>query len=289
MFTILNKEYPAPEASERSIITSLLFGLFIGLFLVLFEPFDINTLQYEYKTLKFLFFGFITAFVMLIFRYVLPLLWPEVFSDRHWKIKHEILFFLIILFFIANLNGLYINYLNSLKFSWKNYFWIIQVTMMLGSIPICFLVLINYNRMLKKYMQEGKQLQVKSTSKKASFTIKIPLETNQEYLIIDAETLLYIEADGNYIAVIEDKGHDLSKNLYRISLSRVEDHLNTDHILKCHRSFIVNLNKVTHIKGNAQGFKLTLANCSMVVPVSRKFVPIFKSYFSQKNTLSTSP
>jgi DNA-binding LytR/AlgR family response regulator len=41
--------------------------------------------------------------------------------------------------------------------------------------------------------------------------------------------------------------------------------------VKCHRSCIVNLDKVVKVSGNAQGFKLHLKETDFVVPVARKY------------------
>jgi DNA-binding LytR/AlgR family response regulator len=40
-------------------------------------------------------------------------------------------------------------------------------------------------------------------------------------------------------------------------------------LFRCHRAYIVNLDRVTNIGGNAQGYRLSLSNNPEVVPVSR--------------------
>jgi DNA-binding LytR/AlgR family response regulator len=55
-------------------------------------------------------------------------------------------------------------------------------------------------------------------------------------------------------------------------------------IVRCHRSYLVNLNAVNEINGNAQGLKLSInkmpsGGCS--VPVSRSYVGDFKVAFAQ--------
>lgn len=83
MLGIIDQKYPAPNPDLRSIATSLMFGVFIGLFLLFFEPFDINLSTNENKVFQLLFFGLITTIVFLIFLYILPLALPKVFSDKH--------------------------------------------------------------------------------------------------------------------------------------------------------------------------------------------------------------
>lgn len=62
--------------------------------------------------------------------------------------------------------------------------------------------------------------------------------------------------------------------MLRSSLSRLENQLEGQNIVRCHRSFIVNLDKVEKVTGNAQGYKLHLETPELVVPVARKYSEI---------------
>ena len=66
--------------------------------LVFFEPFDINISYGEDQVLEVFFFGFISTIVLILFLFVLPYLLPKVFSDLHWSVKHQLLFYFIMLF-----------------------------------------------------------------------------------------------------------------------------------------------------------------------------------------------
>ncbi|MEL6720701.1 MAG: LytTR family DNA-binding domain-containing protein [Bacteroidota bacterium] len=284
MLNIFNKPYPPSEPGKTSILLSAGLGLLVGAFLIFFEPFDISRMDLEYKTIKIALYGVITFLAMLFFLHFLPMLAPKLMSDKHWKVKHEIVFLMLMIFFIATLNGLYVNYINELDFSWRNYYIIIRDTAIVGIVPICFIVLIDQNRKWQKYakaadsiqLQEAEILEELRTSK-----IQIPLPNNASIIEIDPIHLLFIEADGNYVEVRESVANEVSKQLHRTTLSYLESQLYASHIVKCHRSFLVNLNQVTKVEGNAQGFRLTLQEGLAVVPVSRKFVPMIKSFFAE--------
>ena len=151
IFNILYKPYPPAEPGKTSILLALGLGLLVGAFLTFFEPFDIARMEMEYKSIKISLYGLITFFSMLFFLHFLPILLPQWMSDKFWKVKHEIGFLLVMILFIATLNGLYINYINELDFSWKNYLIIIRDTAIVGIVPISFIVLINQNRKWQKY------------------------------------------------------------------------------------------------------------------------------------------
>ena len=72
----------------------------------------------------------------------------------------------------------------------------------------------------------------------------------------------------------------MKKVTYRIQLSEFETQLKeASSLVRCHRSYMVNLKKVKNVSGNAQGLKLELINQSEIIPVSRKYIPIVKQFF----------
>ena len=283
MLRILAQKYPAPSPVVRNLIVAILFGSFIGLFLLFFEPFDINLSTNENKVFQLIFFGCITSIVLLIFLYILPLLFPKIFSDEHWKVKHQIIFYLIILFVIATFNGIYTNYINSLPFSWSNYWWIISRTFVLGGIPIAFLTLLDYQRKTKFNSHQASNILSSKNEflKNSNETIhQIATDLKNETISFNENEFNYAIAEGNYIDVHFLVEHTLKKVTYRITLSSFEMQLEeTSSLVRCHRSYLVNLNKVENISGNAQGLKLELKNQLEIVPVSRKYIPIVKQFF----------
>jgi len=285
MLNILNRPYPPAEPGKTSILLATGLGLLVGAFLTFFQPFDIAQMEFEYKSIKIFLYGLITFFAMLIFLHFLPMVVPKWMSDKFWKVKHEIVFLLLMILFIATLNGLYINYINDLDFSWRNYWIIIRDTAIVGIVPISFIVLIDQNRKWQKYAKAAGQIQIQETKTQKEIVsprIQISLGSNNTILEIDPTMLLFVEADGNYVEISEFATDKVSKKLYRTSLRYLESQIDIPYIVKCHRSFLINLNQVTKVDGNAQGFRLSLKESEVTVPVSRKFVPLIKSFFGEK-------
>ena len=284
MLSIFNHAYPPPEPGTRGILVSIFFGVFIGFFLIFFEPFGLDRADYAYKTATLSVFGFISAFVSLIFINIIPLLFKSIFSYKNWMVKHQILFYFIALFFIATLNGLYLNYLNQLDFSWISYWTIIKQTFILGGMPICFIVLLDYNRRMHLNLNEAKALVINQNEKlntPQENQIEIFTGINKQLFTINTNSFLYASAQGNYIYVFEQESYKVSKTLHRVSLTHFEEQLNDKNLVRCHRSFVINLMKVKHVTGNAQGLKLEVENIDELVPVSRKYLPIVKKHFAR--------
>tara|TARA_R110002126_G_scaffold286177_3_gene437660 strand:- start:1900 stop:2763 length:864 start_codon:yes stop_codon:yes gene_type:complete len=283
MLRILTQKYPAPSPVLRNLITATSFGLFIALFLLFFEPFDINLSNNENKVSQLLFFGCITTIVLVLFLYILPLLLPKVFSDKNWKVRHQMIFYLVILFVIATFNGIYTNYINSLPFSWYNYWWIISRTFVLGGIPIAFITVLDYNQKVKFNTNQASNIlkrkkELLEDSKETTHTISTDLKN--ETFSLNEHDFHYAIAVGNYVDICYLHENILKKITYRITLSSFGTQLSeTSYLIRCHRSYIVNLKKVENISGNAQGLKLELNNQTEIVPVSRKYIPIVKQFF----------
>lgn len=283
MLKIVNHKYPAPRPGTRSFIVAILFGFFIGLFLLFFEPFDINLSKNENKVFQLIFFGCITTIVLLIFLIILPLLPTRIFSDENWKVKHQVIFYLIILFVIATFNGIYTNYINSLPFSWSNYWWIISRTFVLGGIPISFLTLLDYQHKAKSNRNQAHDIQnIKNAfiPKSNETAHQISTDLKSETISFREDDFIYAKAVGNYIDMFYLVENTLKRVTYRITLSSFEVQLGeSSSLVRCHRSYLVNLKKVVNITGNAQGLKLELKNQSEIIPVSRKYIPIVRHSF----------
>lgn len=282
MFRLFNQKYPSPNPGLKSILTALLFGLFIGLFLLFFEPFDINLSTYDHKVLVLLFYGLITAVVLFIFLFMFPLAIPKLFSDKHWRVKHQIVFYFTILFLIATLNGIYTNYINSLSFSWSNYWWIINRTFVLGGIPITFLTLIDYKRRVAfNVTQANDILKTKKNFEKNLNNVVHQFSTDlkNETISFNEDDFYYAMADGNYIDMYLSDENQIKKATHRVTLSSFEHQLKSSCLKRCHRSYLVNLKKVENISGNAQGLKLKIKRQTETIPVSRKYIPLVKQFF----------
>jgi len=88
-------------------------------------------------------------------------------------------------------------------------------------------------------------------------------------------------AVGNYTDLYFFHGGKLTGTTYRISLTSFEKQLDASNLQRCHRSYLVNLNKVTNVSGNAQGLRLTLTDGAIEIPVSRKYIPDIKKSLSR--------
>jgi len=287
MLRILVQEYPAPRPVLKSLIIAVLSGLFIALFLLYFEPFNLHLNTDGNKVFHMSFFGCITTFVLLFFLFVFPVLLPNLFSDKNWKLGYQMILNMLILIVIATFNSIYSNYINSIPFGWDSYWLILSRTSVLGILPIAFITFSDYYLKVKSSLNfvsnilENKKEFLKDSKE---VTHQISTDLKSETFSFKENDFNYAIAVGNYIDMCSFDENTLKKVTYRVSLSSFEIQLKeSSNLIRCHRSCLVNLNKVKNISGNAQGLKLELINQSEIISVSRKYIPVVNQFF-QKNS-----
>jgi DNA-binding LytR/AlgR family response regulator len=86
--------------------------------------------------------------------------------------------------------------------------------------------------------------------------------------------IIGISSIDNYLKVITQKNREVQKSIVlRGTLRKVENSLlNSDCLIKCHRSHIVNLYWVQKISGNSLNKKLVMKIGNIEIPISRSKV-----------------
>jgi DNA-binding LytR/AlgR family response regulator len=299
MFRLLRQPYPTEESVRRRLIKSVLIGLFVGLFLLAFQPFGLDDWETVNKAQKILGFGLVTLLVMLADSLFLPALFPRYFSDQDWTVGREILRTLALILVIAIGNRLYLAWI--IEEGSAAYGWIpmIGMTFVVGIFPTVGAILLNYIVQLRKYSRVAAEFpdQSASSARKEPWlreqvtvvrmeddpdtTLVLVAENEKDTVSLSARSLLFIESSDNYCTVVYHNSNPANsdkplKPLLRSSLSRLEAQIAAKrnfrfHIVRCHRSYVVNLDRVERVTGNAQGYKLHLLGGQFQVPVARRF------------------
>ncbi|HSV88323.1 MAG TPA: LytTR family DNA-binding domain-containing protein [Bacteroidales bacterium] len=103
----------------------------------------------------------------------------------------------------------------------------------------------------------------------------IPFKDENESLKLSIKSydLLYLEANDNYVTIHYKSGDNLKKFTLRNTLKNIEKQMEDYPLLRCHRSFMVNIDQVKMLKREYSQFNLWLDEAGTVsIPVSRSFV-----------------
>jgi len=99
---------------------------------------------------------------------------------------------------------------------------------------------------------------------------------------IKKENLLYLESAENYVSICYLNKGKVSKYLLRDTLKKIEESFSGTEIIRCHRSYMVNFDKVKVIRKDKDGLKLELDNPSIIdLPVSKTYVNSVMQTFSK--------
>jgi hypothetical protein len=99
---------------------------------------------------------------------------------------------------------------------------------------------------------------------------------------VKKENLLYLESAENYVNICYLNKGKVSKYLLRDTLKKIEESFAGTEIVRCHRSYIVNFEKVKVIRKDKEGLKLEFDSPSMAdIPVSKTYVNAVMQTFSK--------
>jgi len=90
---------------------------------------------------------------------------------------------------------------------------------------------------------------------------------------VQIDALYYIESDTNYITIFYSDNGKLEKYLMRLSLRMVLEQNASEQLVRCHRSYIVNFDKVKLYKKDKEGGIIELSHDSLpTIPVSKSHI-----------------
>jgi len=270
MLNPFNKPYPFNDNLKHN--SKIVFFISVGvlLFLLLLEPFEISFLPTPEKYYLIIGFGVITFLSLSLHLLFLPSIFPKTFSSLKWNIKKEIFWNLWILFTILTGYFLYCKTLAILKFDFN----MVIKLILTAIIPITGLIIINQNRMLRSHLKLAGELNKKLKDNKLRLEeiIHFNSDYQKDSLAIKIGLLLFIRSANNYIEVFWKDGDSVKNQMVRCSMAYTEELLKEHKfIVKCHRSFIVNINFIDRFEGNLQGYKLYFENIDFPIPVSKNF------------------
>jgi len=273
----LDSPFPFYLNDDRKNVSFIFFvSLFVVFFLQVYHTTHQHALTVGHKFL----FGGITFVVLFFNIIILPRMFPQTFDAEQWTIKKYILFTLLHCVVIGLVSAL----VEKLFLFPTCTFWELVVganrsVAQTGVITITIMTLFLRNNVLKQNLrsatQANRELNKIKTLKRETqagngqnLNLTLQSETS-ETLSFHLPDLLYIEADDNYSTVVWRDNQGIHKKLLRANLKNIESQINNNFAIRCHRSYLVNVNAIGNISGNTNGYKLQILDTDIAIPVSR--------------------
>lgn len=90
------------------------------------------------------------------------------------------------------------------------------------------------------------------------------------------EDLLYLEAADNYVLIHYLDGDKQLKYMIRTTLKRIEQEFPAKNLVRCHRSFMINIDHVRTIRKEKEGLIINFESpVNITVPISKTYLDVF--------------
>ena len=271
----LLKPYPLFVKPKPKLIIAFGIGLFIFVFLSIFNPFDFETFTKQESLYYKVLYSSITIVVILVNVFIVQFLFSSFINKKSWKVYKEILIDLEIVIVITILNWILSDYSSFYdKDSYFDFRFFLMATISVGVIPLSFYIVVEERIFSKRQEQKKKEQKVKqNTIIDVGDVVTIKGDNKNEIIKIELQGLLYITSEKNYCSIFYLEDGKIKEKLLRSSLNKIERQLKPyNFVFRCHKSFIVNMNNIEKIIGNAHRYNFVLKNVSnILIPISRKF------------------
>jgi hypothetical protein len=249
------------------------------------QPLGINFLKSEHDGYFVLGAGFLTTATLFLNTLILPGLFPRLFNPEKWTIRKEIIWNSWMFGNLFSLFTMMAWLAKTISYTDLPFF----RTGALSLLPLILFNLISYNLSLKMKVVEMID-SGKSWLKEEMNAFQGPVEQESVHLVAEnkkqafaeeVERVILIHSSGNYVEIYWiDRKLAVRKRLFRQSFSNVEKALISSEVMqKCHRCWMVNINKIKKLKRNTSGYHLEMDCLDFTIPVSRNWISQFKERF----------
>ena len=258
------------------------------MFVYFLEPLKNETIHYNYpfyyNILAVLTFFSSIAF----FTFIVPLLFPRFFSQSTWSFNRFLLWFFGMCISTAYVSYLLDAWIYQLPFSSNVFFeYIFSYQIFIDifiAISMFLFFLYQYSPNQQPQLDNIPSLiepindelfinnVILPETNTGNQTLRLNTQNERNNIDIAIEHFYYITSANNYVEIFYEKENgNLNRLLLRSTLKNIEEqNQNLPMLFRCHKAFIVNVQKIKSIKGNTKGYSLILENVNEHIPVSRQ-------------------
>ena len=144
-----------------------------------------------------------------------------------------------------------------------------------------FLGLRSKDAAINKLIEEGQHI-TSAAQHPVDETVNFTDENGKPRLTIKSGSILYLGANDNYVNIYYMDNDKVGYTMLRNNLKTLEKQLDAYGIVRCHRSYMVNLHRVTIISREKDGMYTTLdSNAVSRIPISKSYSEEVMKRFSE--------
>jgi len=262
----LKSPYPLLYGDKKNYLQIIITALFISTLIYVIQPFGLAGLSNQ--ALIF-FVTKVTSSAILISIVVTQLLPKYLFNEDLWQVWKEAALILLNLSVIAFVLQ-YLVLENIEAFKLVSYF---SITILIASGPIFIRLLLTQNQLLKTNLTQAQLVNNElKTHHNQNTENEITLTANDgELLQFSGQKFIYAKAEKNYVEIFCQENSAITATVLRMSFSTLLEQFSnsTLSMIHCHRSYLVNQQRISKVVGDSRGYSLELDKGIYLIPVSR--------------------
>lgn len=261
----------------------MIIGAVLTVFVYIFDPYDnylaIPKFEIPIKIIQ-LGYGVNTTFVIYALYWLLFRKLKFANEKRPWKTYHHWLLLIAIMSIAGFVGTVYHRFMMDVGEVETNYYLFVTIPRsIMISVPLFIITILLDKIYTNKLIQQETDAIIPIVQIVADKKIILKSPVVSQCIEVKPSAIGYIKASGNYVEIysIGDK----KAQLLRAPLCFVAEKLVPyDFIIKCHRQYYVNLQKIVSHKGNSQRIVLNLDSINDTIPVSKSYVKKVLSYLN---------
>ncbi|MFP4023103.1 MAG: LytTR family transcriptional regulator DNA-binding domain-containing protein [Thiohalospira sp.] len=279
-----NSESPSTSLFKEELGRIFVISIGVFLFVLFFQPFPLETLDYNNRLLYVAGFGGITFLISVIILVALPLLLPKWFKTSEWESGPPFVLNILLLILSATAFAFYIRFVGKSTLS----LYVIFKMFLVCLIPIIILVILYKNksqeRMIELLREQNKAFVLKINEYEKNSgqkEIEIFSSSKTDSLKIQPGNIITVQSADNYTEIYYFENDIPDKKIIRNTLKNVESQLfSYKHIIRCHRTTLVNIHFVNKISRDYSGYYLKIKGLDKKLSVSRQYVTTLRNAIS---------
>ncbi|WP_430408750.1 LytR/AlgR family response regulator transcription factor [Kordia sp.] len=269
---------------------SIIIGIVLTAFVYIFDPYDnylaIPKFKIPIQIIQ-LGYGINTAVVIYTVYWLIFRRLKFANEKRPWKTYHHWLLLVGIMSIAGCIGTVYHRFMMDVGEVETSYYLFVTIprSIMIG-VPLFIITLLLDKLNTSKLVHQAHTVAIASTieaqQRVADKKIILKSPVVNQCIEVTPSLIGYVKASGNYVEIysIGDKKAQLLRASLRFIAEKLAPY---DFIIKCHRQYYVNLQKVTSYKGNSQRIVLNLDQLQDGIPVSKSYAKeIFSHLESSK-------
>ncbi|PWJ38591.1 LytR/AlgR family response regulator transcription factor [Sediminitomix flava] len=251
--------YPYVADWQNKLKISMIAFAIMSFIILFLEPFKTD------ESTKLMVWGYCICFLV---SYLFVLVIESYIFNRLkiWYTKTEA-FILFTLFLICGLLVYWydITVIKQLTYYWQDFFsFTLRITLPFSVIMIPILIKLRQLYGSNYELPNEHKALIKGTTK-------------SDIIQLDQRQILYLKSANNYVEVIyKNENGEVQTKLIRNTLSKISEQL--PNFIRCHRSYFVNPEMISEVKGNAKKGQIFLKNLNDEVPLSKTYYSNFDKY-----------